>query len=141
MKVIVLVGTPGAGKSTFCTKYDKYVRISQDDLGSRYMCLSLFRKSLAEGKNIIVDRCNINKMQRALWVNIANEHKAEVNCVALIVEPEKAIERIIKREDHPTIKKDFSLDKVEQIVYSFIQTYEPPTLEEGFRKVLFINAN
>jgi aprataxin len=141
MKCIIMVGTPGAGKSTFCGKYDKYVRISQDDLGSRHMCLSLFRKSLTEGKNIIIDRCNINKMQRSLWIGIAKEYNAEINCVALIVEPEISIKRITDREDHPTIKKDFSLDKVQQIVYSFIQTYEPPSLDEGFKKVLFINAN
>lgn len=141
MKVIVLCGVPGSGKSSFTEKYKNYIVVSQDQLGSRTMCLSLFRKSLADGKNIIVDRCNINKMQRTLWINIAKEFGAEINCVALITEPKVAIERILNRKDHPTIKSDYSVEKVEQIVYNFVSTYEAPTLEEGFRKVLFINAN
>ena len=141
MKVIILCGIPGSGKSSFCSKYEKYVRISQDDLGSRHMCVSLFRKSLTNGKNIIVDRCNINKMQRLLWIGIAKEFGAEINCINLVVDPEKAIERIMNRKGHPTIKEDYSVDKIKDIVYNFIHTYEIPELSEGFKKVLYIDSN
>lgn len=142
MKVVILVGVPGSGKSTFCKKYPKYVRISQDELGSRYMCLELFRESLRKGKSVIVDRCNINKLQRQLWLNIAREFNVdEINCVKLSVVPEEAIKRISERKDHPTIKEDFSLDKVKDIVYNFINTYEAPELSEGYDKVLFIDNN
>lgn len=141
MKVIILVGVPGSGKSTFCEKYPKYVRISQDDLGSRYMCLELFRESLRKGKSVIVDRCNINKMQRKLWTVIAEEFNVnEINCVNLVVKPEEAIRRIKERKDHPTIK-DLTDEKMANIVYNFINTYESPELSEGYDKVLFIDNN
>lgn len=141
MKVVILTGIPGSGKSSFCSKYPGYVRISQDELGSRYMCLSLFRTSLTNGKSVIVDRCNINKMQRLLWINIAKEFGAEVNCVNLVIDPEKAIERIMARKGHPSIKEDTSLEKVTDIVYNFIKTYEVPELNEGLKKVLLIDVN
>lgn len=141
MKVVILVGVPGSGKSTFCKKYPAYVRISQDELGSRYMCLELFRESLRKGKSVIVDRCNINKMQRQLWLNIAKEFNVdEINCVTLSVTPEEAIKRIKERKDHPTIK-DLTDEKMASIVYNFINTYEAPELSEGYDKVLFIDNN
>lgn len=141
MKIIIMVGIPGSGKSTFANKYKNYKIISQDELGSRYLCLSTFRQYLSEGKNVIVDRCNINKMQRILWINIAKEHKVEIDCVNLIINKETAIKRILERKGHPTIKEDTTLDKVTQIVDNFLNTYETPTLEEGFKKVLYIDAN
>lgn len=141
MKIIVLVGIPGSGKSSFAKKYKKYKIISQDELKSRYMCLSAFRTYLKEGKNIIVDRCNINRMQRTLWINIAKEFGAEIDCINFIINPEIAIKRIQERKEHPTIKEDTTLDKITQIVHNFINTYEAPTLEEGFKKLLFIDAN
>jgi len=141
MKVIILVGVPGSGKSTFCTKYPRYKRISQDELGDRYMCLSAFRAYLSEGKNIIIDRCNINRFQRNLWINIAKEFGADLNCVNFVIDPKIAIKRIQERKGHPTIKEDTTLDKITQIVDNFTKTYEAPTLDEGFKRVLFIDAN
>lgn len=138
MKVIILVGPPGSGKSTFSSKYSNYVRISQDELGDRYKCLELFRKSLKDGKNVIVDRCNINKMQRRLWVGLAKELKVkEINCVQLVVNPELCIKRINERKGHPTIKEN-NLEKNKEIVYSFIKTLEIPEIGEGFNKILIM---
>ncbi len=59
----------------------------------------------------------------------------------LVVNPEIAIKRVTERKGHPTIKEETPLDKVTEIVHNFIRTYEAPTLEEGFKKVLFIDVN
>lgn len=141
MKVVVLCGPPGSGKTTFCEKYPSYIRISQDDLGSRHMCLSLYRKSLAEGRNIIVDRCNITKLQRNLWISLAKDKGVtEIDCISLVIDPELAIKRVSERKGHPSITEDFSLEKIKDIVYYFHKAYEPPELTDGFDKVLFINV-
>lgn len=140
-KVVILVSIPGAGKTTFAKKYKGYVRISQDELGDRYKCLELLRKSLSEKKNVIIDRCNVNKMQRALFIMIAKEYGVtDINCINLVIDPETAIKRAMERKNHPTIK-DLPLEKVQSIVYSFVKTYEAPTLDEGFKRILFMDMN
>lgn len=138
MKVIVLIGIPGSGKSTFCEKYPSYVRINQDILGSREACLSVFRSSMLEKKSVIIDRCNINKMQRSIWIKEASKFDVkEINAIYLKVTPEECIKRINNRDNHPTINKN-NVEKNKEIVYNFLKSFEMPEIEEGFNKVLFI---
>lgn len=139
MKVIILVGTPGSGKSTFAAKYPNYTIINQDTMGNRYACLEAFRKALKDDKNVIIDRCNINKMQRRIWLLEAQKYDVkEINAVYLHVNPEECLKRISNRIGHPTIKPEMPIEKKQQIVYSFIETFEMPEISEGFNKILVI---
>ena len=63
--VLLLVGVPGSGKSTFCKGLEQqsclpWVRVNQDSIkkgkGTRDACIKLARKSLQEGKWVVVDR-------------------------------------------------------------------------------------
>ena len=140
MKMIILVGLPGSGKSSFAKKYDKYTIINQDTLGSRENCIKLCRLSLLEGKSIIVDRCNSTKMQRSIWIKEALKFGVtDISAVYLYCNPEICIERISERKDHPTIKETSSKEKNTEIVTNFLGTFEMPEIEEGFDKILVID--
>lgn len=142
MKVIILSGIPGSGKSSFAKKYPTYTVISQDELGSRSECLKAFRQALNEQKNIIVDRCNINRMQRLLWIKEAQKFGVtDINCVYFDVNPETCVKRISERKGHKTITEQYSFDKCHEIVYNFVNSAETVQLEEGFKKILFIDNN
>lgn len=139
MKVIIMCGMPGAGKSTFSSKYPSYVRINQDELGDRYACLEVFRKSIKEGKSVIIDRCNINKMQRSIWIREALKFGIkDVSAIYLAVDPELCIKRITERKDHPTIKTETPDTKKREIVENFMKSFEIPEISEGFSKILII---
>lgn len=139
MKLIILVGLPGSGKSTLAEKYEDYIIVNQDLLGDRYACLEEFRRVAAENKNIVIDRCNINKSQRKIWLYEAKELKnvEEINCIVLKTDPETCIKRISQRKGHPTIKEETSLAKIQEIVYNFSKSYEEPELSEGFNNITF----
>lgn len=139
MKVVILIGTPGSGKSTFAAKHPSYIRINQDSLGDRQKCLELFRKSMKDKRSVIIDRCNINRLQRAIWIREAEKFGVtEINAIYLSVDPETCVERINNRKDHPTIKTN-DTEKNKEIVYNFVKTFEMPELSEGFNKILVID--
>jgi aprataxin len=135
------MGVPGAGKSSLCKDFPDYVRINQDTLGSRGACLEAMKQALRQGKNVIVDRTNINKKQRQPFIELALQFGAEaVNCIYLDVPEEEAVARIHLRKNHETIKEEMSLEKKKAIVYEFSKTLEAPDLSEGFTSILITRS-
>lgn len=91
LQVIVLMGVPGSGKSTICTRLGNgWEVINQDDLGSRERCQDRFRQLVHQtfgkpqksprNKNspkkvvtrkpplrIVIDRTNVTRKQRKHW--------------------------------------------------------------------------
>jgi predicted kinase len=102
--VLLLVGPPGAGKSTIaeniCTQCPNWKRISQDRLRSRGACIEACIENIRLGHSVVIDRCNFDKQQRAHWIKIANQHR--LKCYALIVDtPHRVcIERAVNRLGH-----------------------------------------
>jgi hypothetical protein len=65
--VLILVGPPGAGKSTFCGQLPKanWVSVNQDTIskgrrGTRKQCLAAMDRALKSGKHVAVDRCGLS---------------------------------------------------------------------------------
>ena len=75
-KVILLcVGYPGSGKSSFCKKivekYDNFKIINQDKLKNKIKCLKECEKLTEEGFSIIVDNTNYDINTRKKFIDIA----------------------------------------------------------------------
>lgn len=135
MRLIVLVGLPGSGKSTHRNKLG-LPYVNQDELGSRDACVEMATKYIKEGHDVVIDRTNISKKQRSNWVKLAKYLDVEeIICIEFKSDPYKCIERITKREHHETIPQTTSLDKIKQIVLRFNKEYEVPTLDEGFTTI------
>lgn len=135
-EVLVLVGFPGAGKSTYCQQLPEYTRINQDTLGNRDACLKAASEALDCGHSIVIDRCNHNRDQRRHWIKLAQSYGVDARCVFLYVDPEECIHRIHMRKDHPTIKEEMPVEKKREIVAGFYKSFEMPDLEEGFAEIL-----
>lgn len=140
--MILLVGIPGSGKSSFAEEMvranpEKYVRISQDELKKRKKCEKKAREVLGEGKCAIIDRCNFDHGQRAKFINIALELGRPVDCIVFDVPKEECIKRCTARDDHPTIKPSEAVKIVSMVHHDYRPPVDPHS--ENIRTIHILN--
>ncbi|CAO3570897.1 unnamed protein product [Mortierella alpina] len=143
-KLIILAGLPGSGKSHLATTLldefpDHFVRISQDELGSRAVCERLLAQSMrhqqqslvARGPNkalpmtIVIDRCNPTMAERKEWYEVAFQPD-ETAMVWFSRDLDHCIERVDSRENHPTVGQGMG----SKVVRSFAKSFEAPNLSK-----------
>lgn len=94
--LLVLVGPPASGKSTFAKEFVKdkstWIRVNRDDI--RLMCGNywvpsreklitiyedtMVKEALSNNYNVIIDATNLNPKTRVKWEEIASNFNAEV---------------------------------------------------------------
>lgn len=132
--LIILMGFPGSGKSTYAINFfDEAFIINQDAFnGNRSQTWTTFKYYMDQGKDVVLDRCNINKAQRSPWINYAKQCGYKVGLIYLYCDTEICIKRIMERKNHITIKENTPLEKVQEIVNGFNKSYQAPCMTEGF---------
>lgn len=129
-QLVVLVGPPGSGKSTFAMELVQklgYVYVNQDSQGKEEH-LAVFNLALMENLNIVVDRMNFNKVQRARYLNEAKKEGYETNIIVIHQPYQVCLERCLARQNHETIKDEKSARSALQ---TFFTKYERPTEDEA----------
>ena len=145
-RVLVMIGLPACGKSTFANKLltfdqghrDIYVRVSQDEMGSRWACQKTARSALSCDKSVLVDRCNFDPSQRKPWFQEAKRFKADsIEAVYFDVPVEVCVERVMKRKSHETLPPT---ENAPNVVRRFADLMVPPTEQEPFDAVHIIRS-
>ena len=143
--MILLVGIPGSGKSTFAkmlTKLQpsKYVRINQDELGNRRECERLCRNALARGKVPIIDRCNFDLSQRRHFLSIAIEARVPVDCVVFCYPADVCVARCLDRQGHETITRSNAAGVVRRMERQFSPPV-PNSQQESYRSLKIVRIS
>lgn len=133
--LILLVGPPGSGKSTYCKSLIEddgdlgaaTIRVNQDDQGKEGHA-ALFADLIFDKKDIIVDRMNFNKEQRSRYIKVAKVHGYSTKIIVLHESFDTCLERASNRIGHPTIKDKQTAKKV---ITFFFKNYERVTDDEA----------
>lgn len=134
--MILLVGIPGSGKSTFAKNVvalNPSVKIFSQDAhaipqkrigGKSEMMFALKKelnsRSLVSNMSIIIDRCNFNKSQRSEFIDIAKSQRLQIIVVEFVISEEVCREKMVKRlgeyPEHPTIKTVQNINSALEVI-------------------------
>uniref|UniRef100_A0A914HY63 Bifunctional polynucleotide phosphatase/kinase n=1 Tax=Globodera rostochiensis TaxID=31243 RepID=A0A914HY63_GLORO len=140
-ELVVLVGSPASGKSTFARRFkNEYVILSQDELGTRKKCLDQARESLRKGKSVIIDNTNRDAATRKDFCDLAASFRLPCRCLLFACSPAHALHNNTFRQVIAGGEADRSHDKVnEMVLRTFFSAYQKPTETEGFSEIIQVN--
>lgn len=136
-ELIIFVGFPGCGKSTFYNKYfNSYEHINQDTLKTKLKCFKLCLESMKQNKNIVIDNTNPSKEIRQKYINMAKLNNYKCRCIYFNIDLLLAKHMNYYRE----IKT--GQERIPDIAYNVYKSkFEMPELNEGFDEIILINPN
>ncbi|AEO68556.1 d1ec0031-a820-4fe0-b96a-bb7d288df731 [Thermothielavioides terrestris] len=137
--IVLFVGPPGAGKSTFYWKYLKplgYERVNQDILKSKDKCFKAAADLLHAGDSVVVDNTNADTETRSQWVALAHKHKVPIRCLwfktPLQLCEHNAAVRSMNKQLNPESRQ--GLPKL--AFTGFASRFKEPRIEEGFQDIV-----
>jgi bifunctional polynucleotide phosphatase/kinase len=134
-EVVIFVGSPASGKSTFWKNYlPTYVRVNRDTLKTKEKCVAVLDKSLGEGKSCVVDNTNPEKSDRKLFIDVAKKHKVPVRCFYFNVTKEVATHLDTQRKINEG--REHLSKRVGRIpIATFFKKFQPPEKSEEFTNI------
>ena len=144
------VGPQGSGKSfwakPYCTE-NNILYLSSDEIRGQIgkgkwdqavnrqafaIMTSKTKKTLKEGKDVLLDGTFAKKAWRKEYLDIGKENNAKIVChYFTLVDKQVLLERIKGRVGVGT-----GVDISEEVLERYINMLQPPTIEEGFTEII-----
>ncbi|XP_072249061.1 bifunctional polynucleotide phosphatase/kinase [Leuresthes tenuis] len=139
-EVIVAVGYPASGKSTFFHTHiipNGYAYVNRDTLGSWQNCVSACERALREGRSVAVDNTNPDPESRKRYVDVAKAAGVSCRCFHFSASLEQAKHNNKFRDMVPSDSKHAKVN--DMVFYSYKKQFVAPALSEGFSEILHIH--
>lgn len=137
-EIVVLVGFPASGKSTFCERHlvpRGYVRVNRDTLKTQEKCMKAAQAALSSGKSVVIDNTSPSIESRKMYVDLGKKVGVPVRCFRFDADEKLAVHLNYLRE---RITNGAS-PHVPTIGYcTYKKKLEEPTTAEGFVDIVHI---
>jgi diketogulonate reductase-like aldo/keto reductase len=139
-EVVMIVGMPGAGKSTLAARYvaDGYARLNRDDRGGTLRELAAALDGmLQDSPRVVLDNTYATRSSRALVIAAAHRHGLPVRGVIAATSLEDAQHNAAARAiaSYGRLPEPAELARDKQVgpgaQFRYRRQYEPPRLDEG----------
>lgn len=150
-KIIVMVGAPGSGKSTWVKKYnlphpcvtilssDALRAVFGKDENDQTVSAKVFQYMEIEadslvrnGNTVLIDATNMHRKARKPWVDLAKKYGVVLEAYVFIVDKDILIERNKKRG--AAGGRDVPADVIDRMLTNYVA----PSQEEGFDAVHYV---
>ncbi|KAM7534241.1 hypothetical protein Aperf_G00000118449 [Anoplocephala perfoliata] len=135
--VVLMVGYPASGKSTFCNEYLKdlgFQIVSRDTIKDMKKCVSKCQELLEAGSSIVVDNTNVDAASRSSFLQIAKKLGVPAYACVLQTSLDHARHNEVFRQI--TCKNH---SKISSLVFNMMKSkYQTPKKQEGFEDIFEI---
>jgi predicted kinase len=129
MEMILFIGIPGSGKSTFYFERfaETHLRINLDTLKTRRREMALVRACLATQRSIVIDNTNVTAAERARYIPLARMAGYQITGYYFESGLEEALQRNRARTSKALVP--------EKGVRARFNQLQPPQASEGFDRL------
>jgi predicted kinase len=132
MQLIILIGIPGCGKSTFCKErfFNSHLRLSLDLLNTRNKEHRFLNLALSLQQRVVIDNTNVLREERNKYISQAKGKRYEVVGYYF----ESILSDCLQRNENRLCK-----DRIDNVgVIAKFKQLQPPAFDEGFDKLYFV---
>lgn len=112
--------------------------IAKGKRGTKKDCLKHAERALVKKISVVIDRCNIDKVQRLEFLQLAASFGVEAHGVVLNLPASVCIQRASKRIGH---EGGVSAGNAGSVINRFAKTRQLPVLSEGFSRITFCRTD
>lgn len=137
-EMIIMIGYPGSGKSTFAKNYfgrNDYKIINMDTCRTKSKCIKLCEEYASSSLSFVIDNTNPDIDSRKIYIDIAKKYKYNIRCFIIECDMNTAFHT----SHYRSYINDGSIEHIPIIAYRiFNKKFQKPTMKEGFSDIISI---